>query len=155
MSEKPMEWMTEVPESCGHKTTRTILLIIAVIIFIFYTMTGLVYGLIGVVAFAGISGWMQMQADVIYEFYYSDGEVEITPVYNRTRHGKKMKFSIDEVAYMVKKVDFQEVTKYFCKKADTDNLYTLVLNQDEKRIAIVIEEEPEFVKMMEMKHKMQ
>ena len=55
--------------------------------------------------------------------------------------------------YMVKKVEPQQNTKYFCRRENEGMIYTLVVNQEGKRTAVVMEAAPEFVKIMEMKHK--
>lgn len=153
MNEKAIEWTVEVPESKVHKFRRMISLIIAVIIFVFYTMTGIPVGLIGVIVFACISGWMQMNANVEYVCYYANEVLEITPLYNRTRHGKSMTFSINEIEYLVKGMESREITRYFCKKEEVTDVYTLLVQKEEQKIAVVLEADPDFVELMKARHK--
>ncbi len=153
MNTKPLEWMAVCGESMGHKIARVGSLIIAILAFLFMMTTGLKVAVVGVIIFAALSGWLQMRAYVEYEYCYFSDEVDVAVIYNRARRKKKMSFSISDVEYMVKKIEKQENTKFFCKKEDVGNTYTLLLNQNGKRTAVVMEADPEFVKAMEMKRK--
>lgn len=153
MNEKAIEWAVEIPENKGHKLRRILSLLIAVIIFIFYTMTGIPIGLIGVIVFACISGWLQMNANVEYVCYYTNEVLEITPLYNRVRHGKKITYSINEIEYLVKGMEVQEITKYFCKKESVTDIYTLVVQKEGRKIAVVLETVPAFIDIMKARHK--
>lgn len=153
MNEKPMEWMAVCGESLGHKILRIGSLIIAVLMFLYMMLTGVTVAVVGVLVFAALSAWLQMHAFVEYEYCYFGDEVDVAVIYNRARRKKKMSFSIADVEYMVKKIEPQDTTKYFCNKADQGSIYTLVLNQNGKRTAVVMEANPEFVKVMEMKRK--
>lgn len=153
MNEKPLEWMAVCGEGKGHKILRIGALVIAFLIFVFMIMTGAAIGIVGVIVFAGISGLLQMHAYVEYEFCYFGDEVDVAAIYNKARRKKKMSFSIADVEYMVKKLEKQETTKFFCKKEDNGSVYTMVVNQNGKRTAVVLEADPEFVKAMEMRRK--
>ena len=153
MNEKPLEWMIDCGESMGHKIGRVASLAAAIMLFLFFFMTGQLFALIGLVIFGILFAWLQTHAYVEYEFCYFSDEVDVAVIYNRARRKKKMRFTLAEVEYMVKKVEKQENTKYFCNKDNLGSLYTIVLNQDGKRTAVVTEAEPEFVKVMEMRRK--
>lgn len=153
MNEKPLEWMIDCGESMGHKIGRIASLAAAIVLFLFFSMTGQLFALIGLVIFGILFAWLQMHAYVEYEFCYFSDEVDVAVIYNRARRKKKMRFTLADVEYMVKKVEKQENTKYFCNKDNLGSLYTIVLNQDGKRTAVVMEAEPEFVKVMEMRRK--
>ena len=152
MNEKPLEWMTVCGEGMGHKLGRYVSLVLAIVCFLFVSpITWL--GLIGVVAFGALYAWLQMHAFVEYEYNYFSDDMDISAIYNRARRKKKLSFTLSDVEYMVKKIEPQEVTKYFCDKNAQGNIYTLVLNLDGKRTAVVMEAIPEFVKVLEIKRK--
>lgn len=153
MNEKPLEWMAVCGESAGHKLGRIAALAAAVALFLFFFLTGQLFALIGLAVFGALYAWLQMRAFVEYEFCYFSDDVDISAIYNRARRKKKMSFTLADVEYMVKKVEPQQVTKYFCNKSESEKLYTLVLNQEGKRTAVVMEADPGFVKVMEMKRK--
>lgn len=153
MNEKPLEWMIDCGESMGHKTGRIASLAAAIMLFLFFSMTGQLFALIGLIIFGILFAWLQTRAYVEYEFCYFSDDVDIAAIYNRARRKKKMSFTLADVEYMVKKVEKQENTKYFCNKDAMGNLYTIVLNQDGKRTAVVLEADPAFVKIMEMRRK--
>lgn len=153
VNEKPLEWLIDCEESTGHKIGRVASLIMAIVLFLFFSMSGQLFALIGLVIFAVIFILLQRKAYVEYEFFHFDGDIRISAIYNRARRKNKMKFTVSDVEYMVKKIEKQEVTKYFCIPDDMGNIYTMVLNQDGKRTAVVMEADPEFVKIMERKRK--
>lgn len=153
MNEKAIEWAVKVPESIGHKIVRITFLLIATAILVVYTLTGVPIGLAGVIIFSCISGWMQMNANVEYICYYFNEVLEITPLYNRTRHGKKLTFPIENILYMVEGIESQENMKYFCKKKGAEDVYTLAIHQDDKQMAVVLEMEPDFVDIMQNRGK--
>lgn len=153
MKEKAIEWDIRVPESVGHKMIRIAFLLMATVILVVYTMTGFPLGLPGVVICSCISGWMQMNANVEYVCYYFNEVLEITPLYNRTRHGKKLTFSINDILYLTEGIEQQESAKYFCKKKGAENVYTLLIQQGEQQMAFVLEMEPDFVDMMQERGK--
>ena len=153
MNETPLEWIAECGESMGHRLGRFASLGAAVALFLFYAMSRQLFALIGLALFAGLFAWMQMHAFLEYEFCYFDGDVDVAAIFNRARRKKKMHFHLDDVEYMVKKIDPQQETKYFCSKRDGGSVYTLITNQEGKRTAIVLEADPAFVKVMEMKRK--
>lgn len=152
MNEKPIEWMTDCGESAGHMIGRTISLVLAVISLLI-TISGYPIMLIPLIVFGVLFALLQMSARVEYEFCYFSDDVEVSAIYNRARRKKKMSFSLSEVEYIVKRVEKQEVTRYYCRKSDISNLYTLVVNKDNKRTALVMEVVPEFLKVLQMKGK--
>lgn len=152
MNEKPLEWMAVCGESMGHKLGRYVTLMLAVVCFLMILPFSWI-GLIGAVVFAVLYAWMQRHAYVEYEYNYFSEDMEISAIYNRARRKRKMRFTLSDAEYMVKKIEPHEVTKYFCNKNDEGSLYTLVVNQDGKRTAVVMEAIPEFVKVLEMKRK--
>lgn len=153
MNEKPLEWMAECGESSGHRIGRVIALGAAAAMFVFFILTFQLFAMIGTVIFGGLYAWLHIHAFVEYEFCYFSDEVDVAVIYNRARRKKKMNFQIGDVEYMVKKVEPQETTKYFCDKKNVSSIYTLVLNQNGKRMAVVMEAAPEFIKAMEMRRK--
>ena len=153
MNEKPMEWMAVCGEGIGHKIGRFLSLLVAILAFLLFMMSGQFLIVLVAVAFGVLCAWLWMHAYVEYEFCHFDGDVDIAAIYNRARRKKKMSFKLEDVEYMVKKLEPQQTTKYFCKKNNLGGLYTLVVNQEGKRIAVVMEACPEFVKIMEMKRK--
>lgn len=153
MNEKPLEWLIDCGESTGHKIGK-IASLTAAILCMFFSMVAGWLALIGMVLFGVIFAMMQRKAYVEYEFFHFDGDIRVAAIYNRARRKNKMSFTVSDVEYMVKKIEKQEVTKYFCNPAqDMGNIYTMVLNKDGKRTAIVMEADPEFVKIMERKRK--
>lgn len=153
MDEKAIEWAVKVPETIGHRILRVIFLLMATVTLVVYTMTNVPVGLIGVIVFSCISGWMQMNANVEYVCYYFNEVLEVTPLYNRTRHGKKFTFSMEDILDMVEGVEPQENTKYFCKKKGAEDVYTLLVQQEGVPMAVVLEMEPDFVEMMQSRCK--
>lgn len=153
MNEKPLEWMAQCGESVGHKFGRIAALAAAVAMFLFFSISGSIISLIILVLFGVLFAWLQTHAFVEYEFNYFSDEMDISAIYNKARRKKKMTLRMSDVEYMVKKIEPQQVTKYFCNKANVSDIYTLVTNQDNKRTAVVIEADPEFVKVMETKRK--
>lgn len=153
MNEKPMEWMTDCGESTGHKLGRIVSLAAAVALFLFYLLSMRLFALVGVLIFGVLFAWMQMHAFVEYEFCYFSGEIDVAAIYNRARRKKKMTIRLEDVEYMVKKIEPQQDTKYFCRKEDTGSTYTMVVNANGKRCAVVLEAEPAFVKVMEAQRK--
>ena len=154
MNEKPLEWLIDCGESTGHKIGRIASLIAAIIMFMLFSMSGNLIALVGLIIFGVIFALMQRKAYVEYEFFHYDGDIRVAAIYNRARRKNKMSFTVSDVEYMVKKVEKQEVTKYFCNlNNDMGNIYTMVLNKEGKRTAIVMEADPEFVKIMERKRK--
>lgn len=153
MNEKPMEWMAVCGEGIGHKIGRFLSLAVAILAFLLFMMSGQLLIVLVAVAFAALFAWLQTHAFVEYEFCYFDGDIDVAAIYNRARRKKKMSFKVADVEYMVKKLEPQQTTKYFCRKNNLGSLYTLVVNQDGKRMAVVMEACPEFVKIMEMKRK--
>lgn len=152
MNEKPLEWMAVCGESMGHKFGRYVILFLAVVCF-FMIMPLTWIGIIGVIGFGVLYAWMHMHAYVEYEYNYFSDDMDISAIYNRARRKKKLSFSLSDVEYMVKKVEPQEVTKYFCNKNEQGNIYTMVVSLDGKRTAVVMEAIPEFVKVLEIKRK--
>ena len=152
MNEKPLEWMAVCGESMGHKVGRYAILFLAVVCFL-VIMPITWIGIIGVIGFGVLFAWLQTHAYVEYEYNYFSDDMDISAIYNRARRKKKLSFSLSDVEYMVKKVEPQEVTKYFCNKNEQGNIYTMVVSVDGKRTAVVIEAIPEFVKVLEMKRK--
>ncbi len=153
MNEKPLEWMVEYGESIGHKIGRIASLAAAIMLFLLFLMSGQLFMLIGLVIFGVLFAWLQIHAFVEYEFCYFSDEVDVAAIYNRARRKKKMHFRLADVEYMVKKIETGEVTKYFCDKSNVGGIYTLMMNLDNKRTAVVMEADPAFVKAMEMKRK--
>lgn len=152
MNEKPLEWMAVCGESVGHKFGRYVSLLLAIMCLLIISPITLL-GLVGVIAFGVLYAWLQMHAYVEYEYNYFSEDMDISAIYNRARRKKKLSFTLSDVEYMVKKIDPQEVTKYFCNKNAQGNIYTLVVNLEGKRTAVVMEAIPEFVKVLEMKRK--
>lgn len=153
MNEKPMEWMAVYGESILHRMGRILALAAAVAAFLFFILTGLLAAMIAAAVLALIFLWLQLHAFTEYEFCYFADEIDVAAIYNRARRKKKMTIRLEDVEYMVKKEDPQESTKYFCNKNNLGSIYTLVVNDQGKRTGIVMEAEPEFVKIMEMKRK--
>lgn len=153
MNEKPLEWISVYGEGTGHKIGRISSLAAAIVIFVFSFLTLQLVMFIVAVAFGALYAWLQMHAFTEYEFCYFDDEIDVAAIYNRARRKKKMSFRAENIDYMVKKVEPQQVTKYFADTANMGNIYTLVANLDGKRTAIVMESDPEFTKIMEMKRK--
>lgn len=145
--------MTECGESMGHRVGRIASIAAAAAMLLFFMMTAQLFALIGLVIFVVLFVWLNMHAYVEYEFCYFSDEVDVSVIYNRARRKKRMSFDLADVEYMVKKIEPQDTTKYFCNKTDQGSIYTLVLNQNGKRTAVVLEAHPEFVKVMEMKRK--
>ena len=152
MNEKPMEWMTVCGEGTAHKIGRIASLAVAIICFFLMILSGQTLIMVGTLVFAGLFAWMQTHSFVEYEFCYFADEVDVAVIYNRARRKRKMRFGLEEVEYMVKRLESLDVMKYFCPKG-VEGIYTLVLNQDGKRTGLVMEADPEFVKVMEMKRK--
>jgi hypothetical protein len=153
MNEKPLEWMAECGEGGGHKAGRMAALAAVVALFVFFLLTGQFVVFLVALVFVGLFAWLQMHAFVEYEFCYFDDEMDVAAIYNRARRKKKMTIRLADVEYMVKKEEPQEVTKYFCNRGNLGSIYTLVANIEGKRTGIVLEADPEFVKIMEMKRK--
>ena len=152
MNEKPLEWMAVCGESMGHKVGRYAILFLAVVCF-FMILPLTWIGIIGVAAFGALYAWMHMHAYVEYEYNYFSDDMDISAIYNRARRKKKLSFSLSDVEYMVKKIEPQQETKYFCNKNEQGNIYTMVVSVNGKRTAVVMEAIPEFVKVLEMKRK--
>ncbi len=153
MNEKPMEWMAVCGEGMGHKLGRIVSLAAAVACFLFFVLTSRLFAVVGAALFAILYSWMQTHAFVEYEFCYFDGDLDVAAIFNKARRKKKMSIRLEDMEYMVKKVEPQQNTKYFCRRENEGMIYTLVVNQEGKRTAVVMEAAPEFVKIMEMKHK--
>lgn len=153
MNEKPLEWMAQVGEGAGHKLGRIAALAAAVAMFLFFALSGSIIAMIVLVLFGILFMWLQTHAYVEYEFSYFSDEMDISAIYNKARRKKKMSLKMSDVEYMVKKIEPQQVTKYFCNKNNVSEIYTLVANIQDKRTAIVIEAAPEFVKIMQTKRK--
>ncbi len=154
MNEKPLEWISVYGESMGHKVGRICALAAAVVVFVFSFLTLQLVMFIVAVAFGVLFAWLQMHAFTEYEFCYFSDEIDVAAIYNRARRKKKMSFRMENIEYMVKKVEPQQVTRYYGDKNNMGSIYTLVVNQDGKRTAIVMESDPEFTKVMEMKRKL-
>lgn len=153
MTEKPLEWISVFGESTAHKLGRFASIIIGVILLLMYSVVRQIPILLIGAVLVFLFIWMQIHAFVEYEFCYFDGDIDVSAIYNRARRKQKMTFKLDEIDYMVKKVEPQEVTKYFCNKSNQGNVYTIVANLNGKRTALVLESDPEFTKILEMKHK--
>ena len=153
MLERPLEWMVDCGESTGHKVGRVASLAAAMVLFLFFLLSFQTFAIIGAVIFGILFAWMQSHANVEYEYCYFDGDVDVAAIYNRSSRKKKMNFTINDIEYIVKKIEKQEVTKYFCNRANLGSIYTIVMNKNGKRTAIVTELVPEFVKVLQMKQK--
>lgn len=153
MNEKPLEWITEVGESSLHKAARYLCLAATIFCFMALTVAGII-AIAATIVFGILLAWLWTHSFVEYEYNYFSEDMEISAIYNKSRRKKKLRFTLSDVEYAVKRVETKETTKYFCRKEDTGNLYTLVVNQDGKRMAVVIEGLPEFTKVLEMKRKL-
>ena len=154
MNEKPMEWMTDCGEGMGHKLGRFASLAGAILMFFYYAFSSMILVLIVAALLGGLCAWMWMHAFIEYEFCYFDGEMDVAAIFNRARRKKKMTIRMDDVEYMVKKIEPGQNTVYFCRKEENGNIYTLSVNAGGKRTAVVMVAIPEFVKVIEMKHKL-
>ena len=153
MNEKPLEWISVYGEGTGHKVGRISSLAATIVVFLFSFLTFRLVFFIVAVALGVLYAWLQMHAFTEYEFCYFDDEIDVAAIYNRARRKKKLSFRMENVDYMVKKVDPQQVTKYFANTGNMGNIYTMVVNLEGKRTAIVMESDPDFTKVMEMKRK--
>lgn len=153
MNEKPLEWMTDCGESLPHKIGRLACLAVAVLMFVLSVMTWKGLFLLIMLVFIGLFAWLQTHAFIEYEFSYFADEMEIAAVYNKSSRKQKMSFQAEDIEYMVKRVDQQQTMKYFCPKDMLQQAYTIVVNKDGKRMGIVMEADPAFVKEMEIRRK--
>ena len=138
----------------GHKIGRISSLAAAIVVFVLSFLTLQLVFFIVAVVLGALYAWLQMHAFVEYEFCYFDDEIDVAAIYNRARRKKKLSFRMENIDYMVKKVEPQQVTRYFANTANMGNIYTLVANLDGKRTAIVMESDPGFTKILEMKRKL-
>lgn len=154
MNEKPLEWMTECGESAGHKIGRIAALAGAAVLIIWFFLTLQLFALIGAAVLGVLFAWLNMHAFVEYEFCYFGGDLDVSVIYNRARRKKKFSCTLEEVEGMVKRMDKKDNTLYFCNKGNISDIYTMAVNQNGKRTALVMEPVPEFIQVMQTKRKL-
>jgi hypothetical protein len=153
MNEKRLEWMSVCEESIGHRFGRVAALAAVIILAVWTFMTMSLIFIVLTVVSGGLYYWLQLGRYLEYEYCYFSDDMEIALIYNKARRKKKMSLTLQEVEYVVKGVEKKEITRYFCNQNKVNDLYTLVLNKEGKRTAVVMEPCPEFLEVLQMKRK--
>ncbi|MCD8148117.1 MAG: hypothetical protein LUE92_00825 [Clostridiales bacterium] len=148
---KPIEWITEIGESLGHKMARFFCLAAAVALIIVFLGAPYLALIIAGVVFLLLFFVLNLRAFVEYDFMYFAEELRIVVIYNQRRRKKKMVIKLSDMQYMVKKIEPGSDTIYCCARRDEGNTYTLACNQEGRRMNLVLQPDPAFVE--ELQHR--
>ena len=87
-----------------------------------------------------------------YEFNYFAGDLTIFRISNGTRRKQKFSCTLDEIKYLRKGQDEQTPTKKFF--FDSDELYTMQVNNSLGNNVLHIETDERFVQLLDQEHKL-
>lgn len=99
-------------------------------------------------------GWLILYRSqrIEYEFTYLMGDLEIFRISNGARRKKKFQCTLEEINYLVKKVDVQgKALKFYF---DATQVYTMQVNNSKGQTSVLLEADERFVKILEQERKL-
>ncbi|MCD8300086.1 MAG: hypothetical protein LUC41_02760 [Clostridiales bacterium] len=154
MNEKPIEWISTVGEFIGHKICRFACLVLMIVSAVLFFLSMTLLPMFAAIVFLFLFIFLHLRNYLEYEFMYISGELRITTIYNQRRRKKKAVIPLDKIERMTKRINDADRPEYLCPRAESDGIYALSYNSGEEgRRIIVIEADPEFVKLMQMRRK--
>ncbi|MCD8365696.1 MAG: hypothetical protein LUC83_07800 [Clostridiales bacterium] len=152
LNEKPIEWITKVEENPLHRIARIFCLVAAVFgIAVFLFISPMIILFAAFCVFLILFLLLQIRATVEYEFTFLSDELRVVVIYNRRRRKDRMVVRLNEIQYMIKKIEKGEEAVYCCDKRDDDRTYTLVFSRDGQRMHLVLQPDPDFVELLKMR----
>jgi len=156
MNETYVEFMIKRKPNLIMKFLKTLSLLITILLITFGLVAGLPF-LIAGIAFAGITYFVGLNAEIEYEYLYLDRQLTVDKVLNRSRRKKVAVYDIDKMeilapynsyhldSYKNRTADIKDYTSGIVKQPDTR--YIMFYNGKEK---IIFEPNAEMVKAMSM-----
>ncbi len=153
MNEKTIEWINTIGENMGHKICRFACLALFIVSAGLFFLSMSLIPLICTIAFFFLFLFLHLRNYLEYELIYISGELRITAIYNQRRRKKRMTIPLDKIERMTQRINDADKMEYLCRGDEGRDIYALIYNSEEGRQTIVLQADPEFVKMMQMRRK--
>ncbi len=144
-ADRLLEWSANREESEKHRRVRIFFLVATVASFVCFMIVAIPFFLLLTPVFLVVFLFLRAYKTVTWDFSLNGDVFRASVIYNQRRRRKKIKFRVSDIHYIVRKVEQQRKTRYYCDKADEGNLCTMAVNYKGSRLSLVFPADDEFL----------
>ncbi|MCD8231161.1 MAG: hypothetical protein LUD14_04955 [Clostridiales bacterium] len=150
-ADRLIEWSADLEESERHRRLRIFFLVATVAAFVWFMIVAIPFFLLLTPIFLVIFLVFRLYKTTTFDFSLNGDVFRASVIYNQRRRRKKIKFRVSDINYIVRKVEQEGKTKFYCDKTDEGSLCTIVANYKGSRLSLVVPLNDEFLRAVRTK----